>query len=851
MKAFALYKAPQLKIKTLTVLMSSLLYSSALFAQDIQVNLPAQPLQQSIQQIARQSQAEIIYTGDILKNKTAPQLRGQLSIEQALKQLLSGTNLTIKKQGNVYMIVEKASSTSLQNNMVQTTESKNTTYQNFLYQMPAIVVKANGDATQFGQSQLTQTNIDRYQANNIAQLLDHLPSVSSAGSPRPGGQTINILGMGAVEDVPITVDDSLKTFDKYRQGSVFIEPEVLKTIAVNKGPHDVEIGNGGFGGSVVLDTRDATDFLKPDQQLGGFLKYSRYSNNNQNTYSGAVFAQSPNKVVDGLVYYTKRDSGEISRPDGTKFLYSAQDQNTYLAKFNIHLTDEQKISLKAMYSEHEGWEPFAAKRDQDAVPTAADIERYGYDEAWKRRLVYRDQDDASYSLGYEYQPKNNPYIHLKAVLSYSETKQHDSRLPSVSGSSSLLGNESWVNYENTAFKLTNISDLKTNYGDHQIKVGLQYLKMKQHSLMYDKTNASNANYNYGYYEPNYMPAGDQQMYSAFVEDKYQVGDVTITPSLRYDHITNRGYGNLAPRYNDLSAGHDYSARTYTGWSPRLALAWQQNNHLTWFANVSKTWRAPRVDEQYYVQSAATTVPSTSQYLKPEKMLAIRLGNEINFDGLFQDEDQLKVRLTYHHNRGKDEIFRNRSVFCQAQAEIIAQGGSASSSACNGNYDHGFYRNVTGYTIQGYEAEIFYEQPSFFAGLTYAYIRGQRDNSPVNPWFAQKTWIEEIPPRKATATLGVKVPEHRLVIGWRGTFVDRHDRSILNTDNSVGASGFALPRTSGYALHNIFAEWSPLKNDSVKVNLGIDNLFNKDYKMYLGEYMTGTGRDYKLSVSYQF
>lgn len=515
---------------------------------------------------------------------------------------------------------------------ISNTALANVNAQNQIYQMTPIVIQAEKEDTiQFGQSILNQKAIDRYQANNVAQLLDNMPSVGSAGSPRPGGQTINILGMGGVEDVPISLDDSIKSFDKYRQGSVFIEPEILKKITVDKGPHNVEVGNGGFGGKVTLETKDATDLLVDDNHIGAFLKYSRFSNNAQNTYTGAVYAQTENGLADGMLYYTNRDSGDVKRPDGSKFLYSAQEQNTYLVKLDFHPTDSQKITLNAMQSGHKGWEPFAAMRDQDAVPTEVDIKKYGYEEAWKRRLVYRDQSDTSYSIGYELNPESNPYLNLKAVASYSKTNQHDQRLPSVNASAALLGNESWVKYTNTAFKLSNISLVETQYGTHKLKVGTQYQKMEQNSLLYDKNNSKKADYNFGYYEPNYMPSGHQQMLSAFVEDQYQINDFTITPSIRYDHITNTGTPNRAPRFNDPSAGHDYSSKTYTGWSPRLALAWKQADYLTWFANISKTWRAPRVDEQYYVQSAMTSVPSTSRYLLPEKMLAIRLGNEMNFD----------------------------------------------------------------------------------------------------------------------------------------------------------------------------------------------------------------------------
>jgi hemoglobin/transferrin/lactoferrin receptor protein len=814
-------------------------------------------LTQALNSLAQQANVSLLLDPAKTNRYRVKTLKGKYRLDQAFALLVQNTPFQIQKTSAGYLLIEKPVAT--QKPVVNTaniatgkTATSTTTAENQIYQMTPIVVEAvKKDTIQFGQSVLNQKAIDRYQANNVAQLLDHMPSVGSAGSPRPGGQTINILGMGGVADVPITLDDSVKTFDKYRQGSVFIEPEILKKITVDKGPHNVEVGNGGFGGKVTLETKDATDLLDDGKNIGVFLKYSRFSNNSQNTYTGAVYGKDDNGLVDGLFYYTNRDSGNVKRPDGTEFLYSGQEQETYLAKLNFYPADGHKISLNAMRSGHEGWEPFAAMRDQDAVPTEADIAKYGYDEAWKRRLVDRDQEDTSYSASYEFNPDANPYLNLKAVASYSKTYQHDLRLPSVTGSAALLGNESWVTYTNTALKMSNISDFETKLGTHKLKVGAQYQKMEQNSLIYDKNNAKKPDYNFGYYEPNYMPAGDQQMLSAFIEDQYQINNFVITPSLRYDHIENNGKPNRASRFNDPAAGHDYSSKTYTGWSPRLAMSWKQADYMTWFANVSKTWRAPRVDEQYYVQSAATSVPSTSRYLLPEKMLAIRVGNEMNFDDVFSDEDHLQVRLTYHHNRGGDEIFRNRSTFCKAQAENNANTGKGSIADCKGNYDHGFYRNVTDYTIKAYEVEAFYNQPTWFAGLTYSYIRGQRDNSPVNPWFDQKTWMTNIPPKKATATLGVNVPEHHLTMGWRGIFVAEQDRSLSDNDKSIAASSFSLPKTKGYSLHSVYADWQPIGAKGPTLNFSIDNLFNRDYKMYLGEYMTGTGRDYKVSISQKF
>jgi len=61
----------------------------------------------------------------------------------------------------------------------------------------------------------------------------------------------------------------------------------------------------------------------------------------------------------------------------------------------------------------------------------------------------------------------------------------------------------------------------------------------------------------------------------------------------------------------------------------------------------------------------------------------------------------------------------------------------------------------------------------------------------------------------------------------------------------------LPKTKGYSLHSVYADWQPAGEKGPVLNFSIDNLFNRDYRMYLGEYMTGTGRDYKLSISQKF
>ncbi|RJT66699.1 Plug domain-containing protein, partial [Escherichia coli] len=68
----------------------------------------------------------------------------------------------------------------------------------------------------------TRRDIERQQADNIPSLLQTLPGVTMGGSPKPGGQTTNIWGLGDAEDVPYTLDGAQKSgFERYQQGTVF------------------------------------------------------------------------------------------------------------------------------------------------------------------------------------------------------------------------------------------------------------------------------------------------------------------------------------------------------------------------------------------------------------------------------------------------------------------------------------------------------------------------------------------------------------------------------------------------------------------------------------------------------
>lgn len=710
-----------------------------------------------------------------------------------------------------------------------------------------IIVNTNDDSNKLpGRSVLKQKNIEQQQADNAANLINILPGVNMAGGFRPGGQTLNINGMGDAEDVRVQLDGATKSFEKYQQGSIFIEPELLRRVTVDKGNYSPQYGNGGFAGTVKFETKDARDFLQENQKIGGFLKYGNNSNNNQKTYSTALVLQNEQKNIDLLLFGSVRNAGDYKRPDNSKILFSKNNQKTGLIKVNWQISPEHLLTLSSVYGIHKGWEPFAAKRDILPKPSLKDIMSYGADIAWKRKLVYRDQKDENYTLKYNYLPENNPWINLSTQFSYSKTTQNDTRHEKVTSSFlGTLGNKSWITYSDLTFDINNTSTFNIKSTRHELLFGLQWLKNTRHTLMYDKSKVGKADYNYGYFQPYYMPSGRQYTQAFYLQDQIKWKNIIFSTGVRYDHINNIGQKNLASQYNDISVGHNYSQKNYNGWSYYLGLNYDINHYLSLFTNFSRTWRAPVIDEQYETQykQASGPVKATSLNLEKEMINQTRVGGIITLNHLFQENDAFQFRTTYFYHRGKNEIFKTRGVNC------VDNAADTNNDVCPKKII-GNYRNLPGYVIQGAELEAYYQSTYLFGELTYSYVKGKRDTSPRNPWGKTSTWIAEIPPRKATATLGFNVPKYYLTVGWRAEFVRRQDRSPSSGDPKASYY-LSLPASRGYSLHNLFLSWSPAKIKGMNIKITVDNLFNRAYNPYLGELASGTGRNIKFSLSQKF
>ncbi|UMZ13461.1 TonB-dependent hemoglobin/transferrin/lactoferrin family receptor [Pseudomonas sp. MPFS] len=835
-----------------TLLAACLALSLQAHAGSLHFQLPAQPLAASLSQIAQQAKIQLLFDEQLLRNAKAPALQGDFSPEEAIRQLLRNGQFSLVKVDNTYIV-----------RPAETSQSSGSALQ-----LGAMSVIGNGsvvDSSSVGRSTLNQAEIDRHQANNVVSLIDTLPGVSLGGSLKPGGQTINIWGLGDAEDVPITVDGATKSgFERYQQGVIFIEPELIRRVEVEKGPHSPKTGNGGFGGTVHTETKDAPDLLQDGRNVGAMVKYGYSSNDHQQAYTSAVYGRTDDHRFDALAYWTKRDGDDMklasSIPDPrNQYLVNpkrqpntAQDLDGQLFKLNMQLTDEQRLGFTYSSSDSDIWAPFSAKNYPEP-PSKANIDKYGYDGATKRYLAQRNTIDTTWLAKYEYQPVDNPWVDLKVQYSNSKTDQTDERGPTAFYQPVTGGRKITVGYEDKILEVTNISRFSTGPLDHALTLGTQIRKHTREVDMWMPGKTYEVpKYNYGHYQPGFMPHGKVDNNAFYIQDAITLGDFTLTPSLRYDHVRNRGEENDAPLYNSSNPkdGHDYGDKTYTGWSPRLSAYWNVNPNLALFADYSKTWRAPVIDEQYEVQAPGSTRSSTSRNLDPERITALRAGTIHNFSKLLTDNDSAQIRTTVFQNKISDEILKATGIGCAEQLST----GKSIAQVCKES-PMSVYRNIGDLTIKGFEVESYYDSTYLFGALSYSWITGKHQGAYTNPW-GPNVWARDIPPRKWVATLGLKIPQWDAQVGWQGQWVRQTDRLPSDKYPSGPASDFGDSYWNQYGndrynVHGLFANWKPQQAylKGTEVNFTLDNMFNRDYRPPLsGDNAYSLGRNAKISVT---
>jgi hemoglobin/transferrin/lactoferrin receptor protein len=116
-------------------------------------------------------------------------------------------------------------------------------------------------------SVVDKEQIDLFNPSSMSDLLRDVPGLEFSGGPRRTGETPSIRGRGG-ENVLILLDGARQSFISAHDGRFFLDPELLRSAEVVKGPASALYGSGAVGGVLAFESVDAADLLLPSETAG-------------------------------------------------------------------------------------------------------------------------------------------------------------------------------------------------------------------------------------------------------------------------------------------------------------------------------------------------------------------------------------------------------------------------------------------------------------------------------------------------------------------------------------------------------------------------------------------------------
>lgn len=674
---------------------------------------------------------------------------------------------------------------------------------------------------------ITPEQLQRTQSSNIFEAVRSVPGVSTSGGPRASGMTFSIRGFADGEDVMVKVDGAPKAFEKYRMGGTFIEPELLRSIEVQRGPQ-ITSGSGALGGTIVAETKNAADFLKPGQKGGAKAKFGYGNNNDEYSRSYMLYAR-PHERLDILYNYSNRQANNITLADKTKLDNSAIESISELLKVSLFPTDDLEVITSLVKFTDSGLQPYDATGGQPGL--------FGN--------VIRATDDFSWTETLNYRP-DNPLLNFKAIFAGGYTKLHDLIKPGMSvvnpsfsfcNGTIFIPNPSntircggdlndYYMYKTRTVDLSNTASIvKTQSFELSLLTGWQYnSREREVARLYENTNASAQVNNYPNGENLTAPSGKRYFKAFYVQPNIQWGQLNIRPGYRRDDYDVEATGDLT---RELLASNGQKPKlNFTEETFNLSVAYDlfprsSPQKLTLYSNYAQGFRPPLLDESYTAggfgsRCFAPETPSTicGDLYVPQTSESTEAGISYQNPRLLGTDLFLSSKLNFYHIYTSNLLLSMR--YDPAQNKYTQDGWER--------------RN-------GVEFESFLQYKGWYMRGSYSRISGDLNNG------LRALPLYTIPGNALNINVGKAITSD---IDVNLSYRKISDRDVIVSGDGTTISPYAYGVQDGYELWNAGVSWRATQH--LTMRLVGENLTNNEYRFdsaFGGLGILGPGRNVKV------
>ena len=179
----------------------------------------------------------------------------------------------------------------------------------------------------------SKNEVETFKGNTVSDLFSGLPGVYSGEARNSGALDPNIRGVQGQGRIPVTIDGTEQAITVWRgmfgaNNRNYVDPNIISSVYVEKGPSFNREVKSGIGGSVALKTLEADDIVPKGQKYGVEIK-AETSNNSikprKATYAENVdyrTLENPLNVMGGYWRFYADDSDRLTPRFGGKHKFS-------------------------------------------------------------------------------------------------------------------------------------------------------------------------------------------------------------------------------------------------------------------------------------------------------------------------------------------------------------------------------------------------------------------------------------------------------------------------------------------------------------------------------------------------
>ncbi len=616
---------------------------------------------------------------------------------------------------------------------------------------------------------LDQEAIDDLATSVLSDLFDAIPGVAFGGGPRRTGDVPSVRGVEG-EGVLVLFDGIRQNFLSGHDGRFFIDPDLLKSVEIVRGPSSALYGSGALGGVIAFQTLDAADRLAEGETFGVQVKTGYQDVSEEYSAGASVFARSLDGRYDGVASITYRNSGDIALP-GDLSLQSEDEILSGLLKGSARITDDLSLSASWISFTNDAVEP-----NNGQGLTEGDL----VDKAIRSNTL---------RAGLTYTPDDNRWVDASltgygAVTGVEEAELESARV---------------IEREVDSFGVIADNRSRLVYGEDlsvTLTYGAEYYRDEQTGT--DTTTADGSR--------GGVPDATADTLGLFAQAEISAntpfGTITAIPGIRYDRFeTERAEGDLATDDDAVS--------------PKFGLSYQPQDWLLLFGNYAEAFRAPSFNEIYAddvhfriplgpgVNAPNSFVENTD--LEPETSTSWEIGAGIDFADLLLTGDRLIAKGSYFLSDVDDlinlEVDQTFSPSCFNP--MIPLPCTAGTSR---------FANVENAELDGIEIEAQYDSPLFYLTAAYSSIDGENQDT--------GGFVGVLTADRINLDTGIRLPAIDGRLGLRAEFAAEFDKA----DDPAAFR-------DGYQVYDLYFVWAPSLGplEGLRVDLGADNLFDERYE----------------------